>query len=252
MISVSRIAPFILLNEGLGFSDLSGSPMCVNGMKLLIHARDSDGIPLTRSGAFFRKFVAWAAESFHWPEYEAEKLYVANKVLNEPDFFPLAVMHDLLLGARLMRHYNGKAVLTKTGKAMIGDYGALQAEMFDTFFIALDHSAYERFPIDYDDADIRHFLGVIQNRLGDWVTLADFASWCLPLDAIRKWRISPKVDACFYLTSRVVRPLIWLGLLEQAVDERRMVIEERLIRRTPLFDRFVRVSIGQSDRWSIH
>ena len=126
MISVSRIAPFILLNEGLGFSDLSGSPMCVNGMKLLIHARDSDGIPLTRSGAFFRKFVTWAAESFHWPEYEAEKLYVANKVLNEPDFFPLAVMHDLLLGARLMRHYNGKAVLTKTGKAMIGDYGALQ------------------------------------------------------------------------------------------------------------------------------
>ena len=64
-----------------------------------------------------------------------------------------------------MHHYNGKAVLTKTGKAMIGDYGALQAEMFDGFFIALDYCAYERFPIDYDDADIRHFLGVIQTGL---------------------------------------------------------------------------------------
>ena len=25
--------------------------------------------------------------------------------------------------------------------------------MFDAYFIALDHSAYERFPIEYDDAD---------------------------------------------------------------------------------------------------
>lgn len=32
-------------------------------------AQDNDGIGLTKGKAFNRKFVAWAAENFDWPEY---------------------------------------------------------------------------------------------------------------------------------------------------------------------------------------
>jgi hypothetical protein len=179
MIRPSRISPDVLINESLGAADLAASPMCANGMKLLIYARDNEGISLTKSGGFFRKFVTWAAHEFRWREHEPEKLFTVNKVLNEQDFFPLAVMHSLMLATGLIRHYKGKAVLTKAGRSMIGDYGRLQAVLFDAYFATLDLSEYERFPIEDEDADLRHYLGVVQNRLDDWVVLADFAGWCL-------------------------------------------------------------------------
>lgn len=54
MIRQSRIAPFIMLN---GLSDLSRSPMTINCMKVLPRATEDGGVPLTKSGAFYRKFV---------------------------------------------------------------------------------------------------------------------------------------------------------------------------------------------------
>lgn len=253
MIRQSRVAPFIMINESLGVSDLSGSPMCINGMKVLTRVTEDGGITLTKSGAFYRKFVTWAAEDFRWPDYEAERLYVVNKVLNEPDFPPLAIMHELMVGARLLRHSKGKALPTKAGKAMIGDYGALQAELFDAFFLALDHGAYERFPIEYDDADILHFLGVVQNRLDDWVPMPELAGWCLPLDLITSYRFSPVSDASYYLLSRLTRPLLWLGMIEQHPDDdRRTRIEDRRYRKTPLFGRFLSFKTIRDGGWTIH
>lgn len=252
MIRPSRISPDVLINESLGAADLAASPMCANSMKLLIYARNNEGITLTKSGGFFRKFVTWAAYEFRWPEHEPEKLFSVNKVLNEQDFFPLAVMHSLMLATRLIRHYTGKAVLTKAGLAMIGDYGRLQAVLFDAYFATLNLSEYERFPIEHEDADLRHCLGVVQNRLDDWVVLADLAGWCLPLDMITPSRIDPVSDACFHLISRLIRPLIWMGLLERMPEQDRTRIEQRHYRKTILFDRFIRIAFRQDGGWSIH
>ena len=38
-------------------------------------------------------------------------LYDLNKVLNEADFMPLAILHDVWLGARLVRQWRGRAAL---------------------------------------------------------------------------------------------------------------------------------------------
>lgn len=242
-----------MLNESLGASDLSGSPMCINALKVLGRASEDGGILLTKSGAFNRKFVTWAAEDFRWPGYEAEQLYVVNKVLNEQDFPPLAIMRELLVGARLIRRYKGKALPTKAGKAMIGDHGALQAELFDTFFTGYDFLGYERFLIDHDDADFVHFLGVIQNRLDDWVPMTELAGWCLPLDLITNYRFSPVEDACYYLLSRLMRPLTWLGMIELHPDtERYGSIYDRRYRKTPLFNSFVTFKTVRSQGWTIH
>lgn len=51
MIRRSRIARTALLNESLGMADLTGSPMCINAMKVLEYIRDHDGIALTKTGA---------------------------------------------------------------------------------------------------------------------------------------------------------------------------------------------------------
>lgn len=247
------MAPFIMLNESLGKAELAGSPMCINAMKLLENIRDNDGITLTKSGAFNRKFVTWAAEDFHWPGYEAEELYRLNKVLNEWDFLPLTIMHDLLIGARLIRRYKGKALLSQIGRRYVGDHGALQAELFDSFFLAFDHWSYERFPIEYDDADVVHYLGVFRNRLDDWVPLTEVAGWCLPLDLITSYRFSPAKDASFHLHGRLIRPLLWLGMIEQHPDENRTVmIEDRRYRKTRLFDRFLSFKAIAENGWTIH
>ncbi|NGO49760.1 hypothetical protein [Allomesorhizobium camelthorni] len=242
-----------MLNESLGVSDLSGSPMCINTMKVLTYICDNDGITLTKSEASYRKFVTWAAEEFGWPGFEAEELYRLNRVLNEPDFPPLAIMHELLVGSRLIRHYKSKALLSQAGKAMLGDYGALQAELFDTFFIAFDHAGHERFPIEYEEADVVHFLGVIQNRLDGWVPLTELAGWCLPLDLITSYRFSPVQDASFYLFSHLVRPLLWLGMIEEHnVEDKRLRIEDRRYRKTPLFDRFLSFWLIRDGGATIH
>jgi hypothetical protein len=107
---------------------------------------------------------------------------------------------------------------------------------------SVDLSEYKRFPIEYEDADLRHYFGVVQNRLGDWVVLADFAGWCLPLQMITSWRTDPVSDACFHLISRLIRPLMWMGLLEHKPNHDRMRIEQRHCRKTNLFDRIMRIA----------
>jgi len=253
MIRPSRIAPIIMLNESLGLTDLSGSPMCINTMKVLTRANEDDGITLTKSGAFNRKFVTWAAEDFRWPGYEPEELYRLNKVLNEWDFPPLAVMHELLIGARMIRRNKNKALLTKAGKAMLGDHGALQAELFDTYLTDYDFLGHDRFPIEQDDADLVHFLGVIKDRLDDWVPMTELAGWCLPVDHITKYRFSPVEDACYYLLSRLVRPLTWLGMVERAPNaERCGSVYDLRYRKTPLLGRFLFFKMVQKGSWTIH
>jgi len=76
--------------------------------------------------------VEWSAEEFQWPGYEPAELYAVNKVLNEPDFPPLFLIHEVLLNARLMRHYKGRAKPTRAGIGMIGRYGDLQVALTES------------------------------------------------------------------------------------------------------------------------
>ena len=64
---------------------------------------------------------------------------------------PGGVGFSLLLATRLIRPYYGEAVLTKSGRAIIGDYGGLQALLFDAYFA---RSIYR----NMSGADLRHYL----------------------------------------------------------------------------------------------
>ncbi|TCR62906.1 hypothetical protein EV561_1736 [Rhizobium sp. BK376] len=115
MFRQSTLSPLIFISSDLSEQELADSPLAINGMKLLRYAEQSGGIPLTQSlGAFHRKCVEWAAHEFRWPGFEPDVLYSVNKVLNEPDFPPLSILHQALQELRLIRHYKGTAVLTKT------------------------------------------------------------------------------------------------------------------------------------------
>lgn len=215
--------------------------MCIKGMRLLQYAAESGGIELTKSGFFNRKCVVWAAEDFQWPDFTIAELYRINKFLNEQDFPPLSVLHDLVLLARLIRHTKGGAMLTSTGKKMLGNFGSLQALLFETCFTKYDLGADERFPRYIEHKDYRHFLGVVSNRLGDWVPLGDFAHWCLPVPLIPSTRGRPEFEACLHLKFNFVRPLKWLGLMEEAEAPRQTPIEQGRIRKTASFDQFLHI-----------
>jgi hypothetical protein len=61
--------------------------------------------------------VTWAVDEFQWPRYTAADLAVVNRVLNEEDVPPLSYLHELLLGAKLIRHVKHHVLLTKTWDA---------------------------------------------------------------------------------------------------------------------------------------
>ncbi len=242
MLQPSSLSPVLFYQTTLPVADLQASPMCRNAMKVLQHAHHHGGIPLTKAiGNFHRKFVEWAAEDFEWPGYKPEDLYAVNKVLNEPDFQPLSVMHEVLIRTRLMRHYKGKAVLTKAGKAMLGHYGELQA-------ICMDYMMASPFGADEQTNtlfwDIEHFLGVIGNRLGRWVKVEELAQWLVPVDLFKAphWS-TPGSEAALFAALHVVRPMAWLGLLDDGAEanSRAGLFRERLVKKTPLFDQFVKI-----------
>lgn len=242
----------MFLNEKLNEGDLKGSHLCTAGISTLAYMRDNGGIQLTKSGAFKRKFVVWAVDAFQWPGYTPEELYRINKVLNEDDVTPISYLHVLLLSARLIRHAKGKAVLTKAGAAVLGNYGRLHARMFETFFTRFDFAALERWPIELADADTMHSLGVVRNRLNDWVAYPEFTGWCLPVLALEPQRGMAEEDAMFYLATRFVRPLHWLGLIEVDEPRRYPPISEVQLRKTPLFDRFLRIEMIQQNEGRVH
>jgi hypothetical protein len=84
---------------------LAFSPMVRGVEKTFAWIGENGGIPLTPSKAFKRVFVHWAAAEFDWPGQTEADLFAVNKVLNEPDFAPLMVLHDLIVAMKLGRHY---------------------------------------------------------------------------------------------------------------------------------------------------
>ncbi len=248
----SQISPHLFLNESLTEADLTKSRLCIAAMTTLQHLADNGGIGLTKSGAFNRKFAVWAVDQFEWPGYTAKELAVANKVLNEDDVLPLSCLHELLRIAKLIRHANGRALLTRVSTTHLGDHGRVQATLFETFFMKFDFTAHERWPIEMPNVDTFHFLGVIRNRLADWVPYPEFAGWCLPISALPAQRGSPEEDAMFYLAARLVRPLTWLGLLEQNEMPRMAPLRTHQLRKTPLFDRFLRFEIRRDRSGTMH
>lgn len=118
------------------------SPLLKGALLTLEYIETNGPIGLTPAKALKRYFVEWAAEAFAWPQYTAEELYYLNKVLNEADFVPLFMLHDLLISLKLVRHQKGAMHITKLGKQLRYHPGALWAVFGET-----DFQRFRRHPI---------------------------------------------------------------------------------------------------------
>ncbi|MEO1602803.1 MAG: hypothetical protein AAFU49_20500, partial [Pseudomonadota bacterium] len=202
----------------------------VRGLAMTLdYTEEHGGIPLTPSKAFKRVFVEWAAAAFEWPGWTTAELYVVNKVLNEVDFPPLGEVHDLLLAAKIGRRYKGKLILTRSGKAFLGQPARIFSELIPFYLFAFDHLAWSR-----NDSAIPINGDVYLNVLN--VEVEDGAAG----GALRRKLFGEpdprsgfdEVMSALYVG--VLRPLCWGGLIREDPG-RGFGSEERIFTKTPLW-----------------
>jgi hypothetical protein len=176
------------------------------------YIEEHGSIGLTPAKALKRYFVAWAAEAFDWPNYSPQDLYAVNKVLNEDDFLPLSVLHNVLLSAKLVRHQNGAVRLTKQGQTIKSQPARLWALLTTHMLFHLDYTPYTRTrePL-LGNWDI--FLNVINLEAQAPVTEERLCSVLYGGDENDIRRFDYRLTAAFYI--HVLRPLCWAGLLTE-------------------------------------
>lgn len=201
---------------------LTRSPLLKAALLTFDYIETNGPIGLTASNALKRYFVEWAAKVFDWPLYSLEYLYAVNKVLNEIDYLPLVILHDLLLSSKLVRHYKGAMQLTKLAKDLRTKPAALWIYLTKHFLLEMDHSRYTRHG-DRLAGDWDIFLGVINVEARNAVTEERLCSILFGGSEAEIRRYDYQLTAAFYI--HVLRPLCWLGLLEEhrvgkALDKR--------------------------------
>jgi hypothetical protein len=228
---------------------LAHSPMLRAALLTFEYIEARGPIELTPSKALKRYFVAWAAEAFAWPNYTAADLYAANKVLNEQDFPPLVVLHDLLLSTKLARHYQGSLQLTKLGKDLGSKPGELWLLLTRHLLFLTDHSQYSRFDGQFTRDWLTHLNAInVEAELG--ISEAELCATLYGGEASYYRREGYQRGLELYL--HVLRPLCWVGLLAEHITGRGLQRSE-LFFKTPLWAAALRLpSDEQVARPTLH
>ena len=199
----------------------------------LRYAIEHDGIGLTKSNAFNRKFATWAAENFGWPGYSVEELLRIQKVLNEEDVLPVWVIHDLLVLGKLGRHIKGRFKPNKRAYALLADRSQLFEFLIECFMFGYDHSQLSRRPImGLGNWDV--FLNVINVEARNRLTEAHLVKTLYGLEQSKEVYDREYQDHALFLPISVLRPLEWMGLLRKvsAANAKR---SESIYLKTPLW-----------------
>lgn len=197
--------------------ELASSPLHRAAVLTLRHLVDVGPIGLTPNRALKRYFVTWAAEAFHWPGYTADELYAINKVLNEHDFPPLVVLHDLLLAAKLARHRKGLLHITRIGKDLLEHPGSLWIALAQHLLLSAGQD-------DMLEIEWVSVLSAVNSEAHSGMTDKQF---CVRL--IGSDNQDYHIKSLVYV--HVLRPLCWLGLLHESRQDR----GERLFTKTGLW-----------------
>lgn len=212
---------------------LSFSPLLRGVLKTFAYVQEQGSIGLTPSKAFKRNFVHWAAAEFDWPGHTEADLFAVNKVLNEIDFAPLMVLHDLMIAMKRGRHYKGAFRLTKAGQALTGHPGRIFGTVVPFFLFRINHASLSRF----EDAPILGswdvFLNVLNVETNDSATGAHLRRVLFGEPEAGPLPRYDEVMGQFYI--QVLRPLCWAGLLQQERGAAGYRFEEAVFMKTPLW-----------------
>ncbi len=217
------------------------APMVIAARLLLALAVETGGLVLTPAGALKRADVRHVFDRTDWPGYDRATTLATNKVINEHDAYGVLFTRIVLQAARLLRKRSGILKASKAGKAMLAPEAApaLLAALFEATFWKVNLQDFDRNPLEFWP---QHHMGVILWSLSvtahGWSHAKDLMPACTIMETIGD-PIAPDFPE-FALTTRVLRPLSWLGLLESRRSEKRPDggLDDDF-RKGPLFDQLL-------------
>jgi hypothetical protein len=236
----------IRLEPNLTSAEISGSAVMANALILLRRAAETGGLKLTATGNLSRAVVEEMFGVIQAPNYDKAELLRFQKVINEPDLLPLHFIRVLAQATKLLRTHRGRLVPTRLGKRMLAleHHGPFQAVLFHVAFWHLNLAYFDRYALD--SWPLTQF-GVIL-----WSLSASAHDW-LPRETLTRLCASPDIGVLesqwdfgsSAMEARILLPLVWFGLLESRTEPRSPteVVDRRLYRKAPLFDRFVRFDV---------
>jgi hypothetical protein len=201
---------------------------------------------VTSTGNLSRAVVAEMCKLIEWPDYDQAAVLQFNKVINEPDFLPLHVVRTLAQAATLVRVQGGKLVVTPLGKSMPSDerQRSLLAILFHIMFWRMDLEYFGRGLLgSWPQADIGIVLWSLSVSAADWQTSDKLTRLCTipePATLTGTWD-----RPAFALEAKILRPLLWFGLLEYRSERipNTQFATLNYYRKTALFERLLKFDV---------
>jgi hypothetical protein len=238
----SPMAGPIRLATDLTEEEIMQSAVVQNALILLRAAATGPGLKTTATGNLARDVVAEMREHFTWPDHDNAGAFQFHKVINEPDFLPLFLVRHVVQAGTLLRKQKGRLKVTPAGRRMMEEpnLSALQALLFRITFWHLDLGFLSR---GLHHGWPQHDAGIVLWSLSvaatDWQPRERLSRLCtIPINGVlgQAWD-----TASFAMEAKILRPLLWFGLLEHKEDEKDpgQFGKRHFYRKTPLFDRFL-------------
>ena len=228
------------LAPDLDDGEVADCAMVRNALVLLGAASEGDGLKLTARDNLTRAEVAAMRDAMEWPGCAFEEKWRTGKQLSERHVEELRLLRALLELSGNLERAGGRLRPAAAGRTAMA--GRL-ARLHDTLF----RTAFWRVSLDlFGDGECGSWpqpligvalwsLAITGDRWQDTGTLMRQA--VLPNDAVSR---NPDFVPLILFAMRVLRPLLWFGLVERKVEAGDTSREGGTWRKTPFFDRFLR------------
>jgi hypothetical protein len=236
----------IRLEPDLADVEISGSAVTANALLLLRRAAETSGLKLTATGNLSRAVVEEMFGIIQAPDYDKAELLRFQRVINEPDLLPLHFIRILTQTAKLSRTHRGRLLPTPLGRRMLAaeQHGPLQALLFHLALWHMNLAYFDGYPLDsWPQSEVGVILWSLSASAHDWLPRETLTRLCAsPVIGVleSQWDFGSSA-----MEARILRPLVWFGLLESRTQPRSAteLVGRRLYRKTPLFDRFVKFDV---------
>jgi hypothetical protein len=241
----------VVVREELSPAELEPSAFLFNARLFLERAAPAD-VRATGKGNLNEAFVRLMVEGMRLSPDE-ERWFGRHRPKREDGFTSLSALRAVLTMAGLLEQKPRSFAVTDLGFRLLAPEraGVLQAHLFNTFFGPFDLSFLDR--MDEDpvlQTTLPYTLYMISRGAGEWLTPEQFREAVL-MEEARDWEAEMEyMDESFWrFETRVVRPLIAFGLLEQRPDlnppgDGSIFHQYYQVRRALLFDRFLAFDLG--------
>jgi hypothetical protein len=236
----------IRLEPDLADAEISGSAVTANALLLLRRAVETGGLKLTTTGNLSRAVVEEMCGIIKAPDYDKTELLRFQKVINEPDLLPLHFIRILTQAAKLIRTHRGKLLPTPLGRRLLAaeQHGPLQALLVHIALWRMNLAYFDGYALDaWPQSEVGVILWSLSAAAHDWLPRETLTRLCAsPVIGVleSQWDLGSSA-----MEARILRPLVWFGLLESRTQPRSATefVDPRLYRKAPLLDRFVKFDV---------